>query len=151
MRRLALGSKRGLPETLTFCFGHERWCFWFAQREFQFAVQSVLSITYIYFFCLFFPCFWKKITSNQEEVGWDKVSSYSRTLIIFLRACISVTAFLFSVNNLFHWASSTNAELKWLEVVFTLLCVRWKKWVLKGQGQKHLTLLRKQLIRAKLL
>lgn len=66
---------------------------------------------------------------------------------------MSVIAFLFSVNNLFLWASSTNAELKWLEVVFTLLCV-WdekKKRGLKGQGQKHLTLLRKPLIRGKLL
>lgn len=125
VRRLAAVSKRGLPETLTFCFGHERRCLCLTKRGFLSAVWSVLR------FCMSAP----KLMSNQANVGWERVLYYWRwcyelhpetslcpcayidcwTLPSFPESCKSIIAFFFSFKNLFHRTSSTKADLKWLE------------------------------------
>lgn len=74
VRRLAVGCKRGLLETLTFCFGHERWCLCLTQRYFLSAFWSVLYYAFLLHLCMSAL----KMVSNQEEAGWDKVSSYWR-------------------------------------------------------------------------
>lgn len=47
---------------------------------------------------------------------------YFWTVSIFMKAANIVIAFFCSVKNLIHGASSTKADLKWLEVVFTSNC-----------------------------
>lgn len=141
VRRLAVGSKRGLRETLTFCFGHERWCLCLMQRDFLSAVWSVLYYVVYYVMSLHsFMSALKIITFHQNEAGRESILLTAKlwigcgkdrvvlvrihfwTLTIFLEALKSVIAFLYSVKNLFQRASSTKAELKWLEDFFTSDC-----------------------------
>lgn len=66
VRRLAVGSKRGLRETLTFCFGHERWCLCLMQGDFLSAVWSVLY--YVVYYVMSLHSFMSALTKKLRFI-----------------------------------------------------------------------------------
>lgn len=74
VRRLAVGSKRGLRETLTFCFGHERWCLCLMQRDFLSTVWSVLY--YVVYYAMSLHSFMSAL--KKKYVSWKRRASYWR-------------------------------------------------------------------------
>lgn len=98
VRRLAVGSKCGFPKTLTFL----------DIKDDVSGLQREVSFLFFIFICLY-----QTAVSAQEEIGCDTVLTCRRTVVVFLKACVSVMAFFFSVKDLLHWVFSRKAELTW--------------------------------------
>lgn len=145
MRRLAVESKRGPRETLTF--------FLDMKDDVPASCQEISVVqSGVYFsrlFSLSSACLVQKrrlVRRGGENVRKDVgvlVHIQFWTPVIFLNGCKKVNAFLF-------WGG---AELKWLDVVSTADCCisAMLTWGMKARVEKHFTLPRKQFIRGKIL